>query len=116
MCGSKAHCFAVCADCVACDKHATTKCMMPAGRGAKSNTTIVGPLNKHLSFSYTAFEGMRLVGTEYVMLVQHDRAFCSGLDVSSCLSVMEKDRRVRYVGFQSCSTNNYIEKLTGKYG
>ncbi|CAD7936043.1 unnamed protein product [Amoebophrya sp. A25] len=79
-------------------------------------TTVIGPLPKHLSFAHALKRGLEEVRTQYVMVVQHDRAFVEPLDISHVVRMMEEEPRIRYVGFQSRTNVNYPNRSRGRYG
>ena len=84
--------------------------------GLRRPTKIIGPLPKHLSFAHTLLHGLEQVRTEYVMVVQHDRAFIEPTSVVDIVRYFDRLPSLRYVGFQSRSCLNYPNKLRGKYG
>ncbi|CAD7972132.1 unnamed protein product, partial [Amoebophrya sp. A120] len=82
----------------------------------KRETTVLGPLPKHLSFAHALRRGLEEVKTEYVMVVQHDRAFVEQVDLPRALELMEQESKIRYIGFQSRTNANYPNRMLGRYG
>lgn len=86
-------------------------------RKQQRKVEVVGPLPQHQSFAYALLHGLKLVETEYVMVIQHDRAFVQQLDIRHILKeVFDPYPTVRYVGFQSRTNLNYPEKLRARFG
>eukprot|EP00392_Amoebophrya_sp_AT5.2_P019209 g19957.t1 len=71
------------------------------------------------------------VTTEYVLVVQHDRAFVEKVNFPRAMELMESEENIRYIGFQSRTNLNYpnnmasscylpagpaIKKCRGRYG
>lgn len=97
-----------------------------------SRGKVIGPLPERVGFGHALLTGLRQVTTEFVLVVQHDRAFVERLEDSmlrknfagfgsanglhDALAYFDLFPGVRYIGFQSTSTLNYASHVKGRFG
>ena len=73
-------------------------------------------MTSHMGFAHCLREGLDNVNTEYVLVMQHDRAFSENLDIHPILNLLDKEKSIRYIGFQTAANKQYVyKKLKSKY-
>lgn len=81
----------------------------------RSNVKILY-MTSHMGFAHCLREGLDNVNTEYVLVMQHDRAFSENLDIHPILNLLDKEKSIRYIGFQTAANKQYVyKKLKSKY-
>ena len=70
----------------------------------------------HMGFAHCLREGLKTLSTEYVMVMQHDRAFSENIDIHPILNLMDREKSIKYIGFQTAANKQYVyKKLKSKY-
>ena len=73
-------------------------------------------MKSHKGFGHCLLEGLKAINTEYVMVLQHDRAFAECIDIYPILKLLDKEKNIKYIGFQTAATKQYVyKKLKSKY-
>jgi len=88
-------------------------------QGSSSRQVTVLELGFRHGFAHSLLQGMRLVQSEYVMAVQHDRAFVSKFSVLPVLDLFNAPQIgtfIKYIGFQSKTNAKTAEQMRTKYG
>ena len=72
--------------------------------------------DKNYGFAKNIFHVMKtFVQTKYVMILQHDWIFISNLNIDKMINLMEQNREIFYLNFQSSTTIDYINKMQNNY-
>ena len=73
-------------------------------------------MQTHMGFAHCLREGLKTLSTEYVMVMQHDRAFSEKIDIHPILNLLDREKSIRYIGFQTAANKQYVyKKLKSKY-
>ena len=73
-------------------------------------------MTSHMGFAHCLLEGLKVIDTEYVMVMQHDRAFAETIDIHPILNLLDTETNIKYIGFQTAATKQYVyKKLKSKY-
>lgn len=73
-------------------------------------------MSSHMGFAHCLREGLKTITTEYVMVMQHDRAFSENIDIHPILNRLDKENKIKYIGFQTAANKQYVyKKLKSKY-
>ena len=71
----------------------------------------VVPLQSRHGFGYALREGLREVTTEFVIVVQHDRAFLRPCSLPQLLGALRSDEEVKYIMLPNKLKRNYRETM-----
>ena len=73
-------------------------------------------MTSHMGFAHSLREGLKVINTEYVMVLQHDRAFAEQISIHPILELFDREKAIQYIGFQTATTKQYpYKKLKSKY-
>ena len=73
-------------------------------------------MTSHMGFAHSLREGLKVINTEYVMVLQHDRAFAEQINIHPILELFDREKAIQYIGFQTATTKQYpYKKLKSKY-
>ncbi|CAJ1352815.1 unnamed protein product [Effrenium voratum] len=73
-------------------------------------------LEEHQGFGFAVKSALEEVGTEFVLVVQHDQEFIAAFNLPQVLSAMTQHEELKYVGLSSVSTLNYDNMVRSKFG
>ncbi len=85
------------------------------GEAGFTNAEMLELESRH-GYGFALKEALKLVQTDYVMVIQHDRSFMRKTPVRETLAAMEEDGGIKYVGILMRSNLMYLEQFIGKYG
>ena len=71
----------------------------------------------HYGFAMAVKYGLENCQTQYALILQHDRVFCSRFDrIHDLIDVMENDETIRYIGFPTINNISHDEQIHSRYG
>jgi len=69
-------------------------------------------LEDHMGFAFAVKRALEEVSTNYAVVCQHDRVFCSPFHyLSNVIRVMQEEESIRYVGFCIESNKKYVAQM-----